>query len=349
MAETEQTDVSQESRPSRGLLGFLFSLLADAFRFFGVVVLGVRDSTRVYERNLRAAERYVRWAREREDVRDYLTAIDYCQACEDRDAPKPDLLLRKYSVYIEALVAVMRHTVERFRVRRERTLERVGELREELAAAHEAIDRLRKEVERLQREGAPTRAQETTTRAQSLEKRLAQLEFDRPDVPALEDLAQENHRAASELFHRIGQFEVAVSALQQTEDVDIHSREQLMEASRREVSRLRTEFERLKPEAPPAPAASDQPPAPEASEASEALEKPEALESTAASGPESAQGSTEAQPPAEDAQTPPASPGPGAQGGPQQEGAPQTEPAPPGSPEAAPNERSEPSAPRQSR
>lgn len=81
----------------------MLGLLSDFLRFLVAVVLGQKDSARVFIEALDMADRYTRWGSERGDLRDVQSALRELDGCRDEAAPSKELLARKYRVHARVI------------------------------------------------------------------------------------------------------------------------------------------------------------------------------------------------------------------------------------------------------
>ncbi|MFH0910878.1 MAG: hypothetical protein V1918_05175 [Planctomycetota bacterium] len=253
-------DVTAPERPpskpssSPGVMGSLLSLsghvFSDLMQFIAVGLLGAPDRTQAFAASLRNAERYMYWGKERNDPRDYHAALHAALACRDEDAPKPDMLLRKYTVLLETLLSIMQHSLEGFHRKHDKTHAALQELKTEMDEAQKTVSRILEEAAKLEREGSVLKSQEAVGRAQSFEKRLKHVLKSVQDSNALDGLAKEHRKVSAEFFHRTTQLEVATTALQNLVAVPEGTRDRVIQDVRKRHTALKKELDELKSEPP---------------------------------------------------------------------------------------------------
>ncbi len=128
-------------------------LIIDFLRFLGAVLFRSKEDTRVYLEELDMAERYVRWGEDRKDVKDFLKATEHLDGCQDEMAPKSDLVLRKYRVYLNAVTYAVQMMLLNNRKSRQELLHKKTQLREEIKAINDQIDENQKKADAYREDG----------------------------------------------------------------------------------------------------------------------------------------------------------------------------------------------------
>lgn len=135
-------------------------LVDDFISFLSSVILGGKHASAVFLEALDKAERYTRWGEQRGDIRDYETAVEALELCEDENAPSFEMRLRKYRLFANAVTG----------------------------AVKSMANKLRQETSKIQREKKlmEEESRKTSSMVVSEEARIRQLEADKSFVSAKE-------------------------------------------------------------------------------------------------------------------------------------------------------------------
>ena len=176
-------------------------LLNDVIQFVTVAILGMKDSSKVYAENVESAERYLRWGQEKSDARDFLSALQHAEKASDENAPKQELLVRKYTVLFEAIASLIRLSILKYQHAAEKVSGQKKSAVEEVEAAKTSLDTAKALVKKLEDDGTMIKAQEEARHVEELERHLTRLQENAGTEDFDSGLSGE-YRSAQEEVHR---------------------------------------------------------------------------------------------------------------------------------------------------
>ncbi len=161
-------------------------LVQDFVRFVSGFLLGKKDATRAYLEAISMGDRYLRWASERRDIRDYYQALEQFELCSDEDAPKAEMLMRKYNGLCDCTIGAVQLLIEKYRQNIAAFQQTGTKLQGEKKQTQDAIDLGQKRIEQMKREGSLIKAKEEERKLTDLQHRMSQID---------EALANDDHSA----------------------------------------------------------------------------------------------------------------------------------------------------------
>lgn len=234
-------------------------ILRDLIRFLGVILFGMRDTTKVFAENLEMAERYVRWGGERKDMRDYYSAIKHCDACHDEDAPKPDQVLRKYTALFDSLLGVLELNIERYREANDTAQSKRSQKHEEIDAVRKKLETERALIRKMQQDGNMLKAQAEARHVEETERQLNRMQ---EDASASDPVAQlrDQYRVATEEHVRFRKrLEMAFVVLREQEELSREAVNQLIESAQVSAENIEGALRSMAPESTDAAAGAGSP------------------------------------------------------------------------------------------
>lgn len=151
------------------------SMLKDFVKFVSAVLTGQQQSSTRFLEQLASAERYIRWGEEREDLRDYTTALNLLDECKDEDAPKPELLSRKYNAICNAAVGAIGLMIRRHRLSTDTLRQSKTDMQTEARTIAEMLKKSLSTAQSLKSEGSLIKAKEEDKHTEDLKLRLVSL------------------------------------------------------------------------------------------------------------------------------------------------------------------------------
>lgn len=153
-------------------MGALSDLISIVSRMF----LGGASNSKAFTEALMMSERYLGWGQERKDMRDFLSALSYCEKCSDQDAPKDEFLERKYSCLNDTLVGAAEQVLEDFEDKTASVQEELAEATAEKTNLAAQIKTGHERIAKLTSDGSLIKAKDERVRLDDVELRRSYLE-----------------------------------------------------------------------------------------------------------------------------------------------------------------------------
>lgn len=189
-------------------------MFSDFFRYFYAVIRGERDPLVSYTEPLTLAERYLRWGRQNDDLRDFHAGLEQLRLCLDADAPLPVLLIRKYACLIDLVQGGVDSLLAQYENLRTEDEHRERDVRFERDNVAIAWAEAKAAVTRLKAEGSVLRAREQERLVGELQTRLETLEASLQDIAERSDLCESYDRTVADcerFFQYLDQAQLTVS------------------------------------------------------------------------------------------------------------------------------------------
>ncbi len=151
-------------------------LLSEFFQFMSSVVLGRKYASQEFREALSMGERYIRWGNERGDIRDYASAMEQLDRCNDEDAPRAEFVVRKYNALLTAVSSTFEYRLKKYKeLCAKLDAANMGMRREQETLADQIVV-ARKRIDSLKAEGSLIKAKEEERHIEELKARKASLE-----------------------------------------------------------------------------------------------------------------------------------------------------------------------------
>ncbi|MFH0911060.1 MAG: hypothetical protein V1918_06115 [Planctomycetota bacterium] len=224
-------------------------IVNDILRFIQGVLLGMHDTSETFTVSLESAERYMRWGRERKDLRDFQTALTHLEKCLDEETPRPDQCLRKYSVLFEVRLAVMRLSMERLQAERDLQQASWTSQTEDLHSIQREAEAIEGRVRSLEKEGLLLKAREERSRLDEARRTLARME---EQTQSNGDKAREKmdtfyREATDEYLKQQNEINLAIAVFEQVQGIPTDARENVLLEVRKELKALDEELSAFLP------------------------------------------------------------------------------------------------------
>lgn len=210
------TDLVAGSMPWE--MGDVMSLFGDFVHFLSSLALGKKDASQSFLEPLTMAERYLRWGQERGDIRDYMSSLTQLDLADDENAPKAEMIVRKYSLYQEATVGAIQVMLKKHRELAGQAKETHSELLADQQSLASHIKASQEKIKELKDDGSLISAKEEERRLEELKLKMAAVTRDldvgeiSPEVmSSYDDLAREADRLLGNLDQAVMNLEMAAS------------------------------------------------------------------------------------------------------------------------------------------
>ncbi len=222
-------------------------LLADFAQFLGSVIFGRRDTLEAFLEPLNMAQRYVRWGEERGDLRDFMSALNCLDQANDEEAPKPSMLVRKYTCYCDATVGAIQLMLSKHRETMASADAAYMELMQEQKKLNEQRRfHARREAE-LKAEGSLIKAKDEQRRLEEIDCRLQAIERSVTAGETTVDVVQSYERIATEADRLIVILEQAVVGLEMNPNLSAEVISPFREQVSSRLSVIRSDVESINP------------------------------------------------------------------------------------------------------
>jgi chromosome segregation ATPase len=222
-------------------------ILADIIRFISVAILGINDSSKVFAEALEMSERYLRWGQERKDIRDFLAALQHIEKCHDDEAPKADLLLRKYSVILESTIGLMSLNINKYREANQKVYQDKNNIHDDIQATQEELDKTKAKLQELRDEGSMIKAKEVEKRVEELNRQNARLQAMLNSNTQAHALTEEYRKVSEECLRHKNRIEVIFNTMHQLEDISVETKNNMVNNSEEQVNLIMKDLEELDP------------------------------------------------------------------------------------------------------
>jgi chromosome segregation ATPase len=222
-------------------------LFGDFFRFFTSTLIGGQDPSKKFMEGITMGERYLRWGEERGDGRDFQAAIKHLEAANDANAPKPEMVLRKYELLADAALGQVQVLMKGHRDLVSKATKSKNELAADQQTLREQIDATRKRMRALTEEGSLLKAKEEEKHIADLQSRLNHIG---KVLEGGEDVVklQMDYSSMSEEAERLCQrVEDAVMALASSQNVSASQSAPVRNAILERLGKTRDEVAGLRP------------------------------------------------------------------------------------------------------
>lgn len=220
-------------------------LFGDFFHFISSLALGQKDSSQAFLEPLTMADRYLRWGEERGDLRDYTACLTQLNQINDEDAPKADLVIRKYNLYCNATLGAVRLIMQQHkelessaRSSRNELAKEQKQLLSQLKVHQEKVDQLKADGSLISAKEEQRHVDEINTRLKAVNKSL-----DAEDVPS--EVLESYDHMGREADRLLGNLEQALVSLETNTNLPGESvgtlRDQIVtriESTRNEISEM---------------------------------------------------------------------------------------------------------------
>lgn len=223
-------------------------IVSDFFKFFTSVMLGSKDSNKAFLEPLNMAERYVRWGEERHDLRDFIAAFNQLDLCRDEDAPKADLLLRKYMAMTNAVGGAVVLMIGSHKNKLKGLQDGHQTLVKEKATVEGQIKTAHMRIEQLKKEGSLIKAKEEEKHVEELNIKLAHLSKVLETGEDMEGMYSSYDQMVAEAERMCQRLEGAVLALEVNEKLSADAVNTLRTQITGRVEEVRQKVAELEPE-----------------------------------------------------------------------------------------------------
>ncbi|MHC4886814.1 MAG: hypothetical protein ACYTGH_17190 [Planctomycetota bacterium] len=223
------------------------SLFSDIFRAIGVLFLGLKDRTKMYSEAVENAERYNRWGEQRNDIRDYNTALTHCQKCNDNDAPKFDMRLRRYIAQAEAYCGLVRCECRLYEERNQKGIARIAGLEAEIADLEARKKEQQDYVQSLKDDGSLIKAKEAQGRVDEIDRTLERHTELLTSGSMEKELQQEFNNLLQVSNRHHSEFDGCLGAIRTIEGAEAHLQEDTIDRLRMEMEQQISKVHSLEP------------------------------------------------------------------------------------------------------
>lgn len=220
-------------------------ILKDILQFVTVAILGMKDSGKVFTEYVEMGERYLRWGQERNDARDYLAALQNAEKALDENAPKKELLVRKYTVLIESMVGLIRLSTFHYKEALQTVSNRRQASKDEIEATKNSLEGAKALVEKMKANGSMIKAQEELRHVEEIERHLMRIQEKQGDENFLGELEKSFRKAQEEVSHHRSKLEMTFVTMKQSEDVSQEMLNNLIENGKVQLNSAMDEFAQL--------------------------------------------------------------------------------------------------------
>ncbi|MBN2713847.1 MAG: hypothetical protein JXR97_15625 [Planctomycetes bacterium] len=223
------------------------SIFGDFLKFIGSVVMGNQGASQKFLEPLSMAERYLRWGEERKDLRDFNSALSNLEQANDEDAPKPDLILKKYNIYCEATVGAIRVMLSQFQSVSERAKEGHSDMLLEQVTLREQIDDGKRKVAELKADGSLISAKEEQKRVDEVQTKLNAITRALESGDSTSKVMEQYDKLASESQRLTSSLEGAMASLEMNVDMPADVISRLRDNILSNLETIRSEVSALNP------------------------------------------------------------------------------------------------------
>ncbi len=221
------------------------SMLKDFVKFFGAMLAGQQNASAKFLESLSSSERYIRWGDEREDQRDFITALGMAESCNDADAPKAEVLPRKYNAMCNSAIGAIRLMIKRHQSNTQNIMEAKRQLQNEARTVAELLKKSMANIQRLKSEGSLIKAkdeekhtEELKVKLMSLKKQVDTAESDLQVTTGFGNLITE----AEEILRRV---ETALAGLTMNQELPSATVSSIQQQIGKRLSEIRAELQAL--------------------------------------------------------------------------------------------------------
>jgi hypothetical protein len=225
-------------------------IVGDFFSFVGSMLLGKKTSSNEFLEALTMAERYMRWGSERGDLRDFQSAFDHLEFCDDNGAPRPDLVLRKYGCLSEVAIGAVDLLIKKYHKDKDGVGKSKDKMLSEKKSLEVDIQTAKKRAEKLRAEGSVIKAKEEEKHVEEYEAKLAHYDrvLESDETLSATMTAYENMALQAERY--LGRLEQSLVALEMISSLP----QDAAAALRQQISlRLETARRQIQEQAPNVP------------------------------------------------------------------------------------------------
>jgi hypothetical protein len=194
------------------------------------------------------AERYTRWGETRKDLRDFQAAIRYCENTYDEDAPKQDLIHRKYKAYFNSIIGSMWILIESYKKKCNEAFKTTKEHEQNLDSAQKAKSSAEEEYNDLLSEGNMIKAVGIKETIKDLERQLNRLLHMSQNNFAQRALEEDFYTVRDKCRTLKNKAEVVILILQDSNYMDSDIRKQLIAGLPEKLDSIQMTLELMEPE-----------------------------------------------------------------------------------------------------
>lgn len=225
-------------------------LFSEFMQFFTSVLLGKKDASQSFLQPLTMGERYLRWGNERNDMRDYRGALTQLDLCNDEDAPKPDMLVRKYTAILGATVGAVELMIRNHKEHIETLGQSAEHLAEELKSTEAGIKKAQERVNTLTEEGSLIKAKEEERHVEDLKMSANQMRRTMESGDNYESMLASYEHMAQEAETLCQRLEKSLVTMESLESIPPESTSQLRNQIITKLEEVRNQINEQKPSPP---------------------------------------------------------------------------------------------------
>lgn len=181
-------------------------LLSEILRVFGSLFSGKAEGAKQFTEAIGTGDRYTRWGYERNDIRDFVSAMEHFVAARDDNAPKADFLVKKYVGMCKAVEGAQEILIKRFEEIKQQSAREEAGLKEEQKRLESGIKESEARLKQMKEDGALIKAKDeenqltqAKNRMKFIKKNLTSGEGKQKVMQAFNQLVTEGERMIREI------------------------------------------------------------------------------------------------------------------------------------------------------
>lgn len=223
------------------------SIFGEFFRFLGNIVMGGGGSKEGFLEPLNMAERYQRWGEERGDLRDFNSSLEQLSKAIDEQAPKPDMILRKYEIFCKSTVGAARLMLRQHQEVVQGAASTREKMTSEKATVTSQLETAEKNVAKLTEEGSLITAKEEQRHVDEMKLRLKSLTRNLEGDAISSEVAASFEKLSAEADRLFGSLEGAIVGLDNNPELPADVVNKLREKVLGELEACRGEIDQASP------------------------------------------------------------------------------------------------------